>query len=208
VTYQRPMTVEDQTTPPAAPPRPAAGEPPRIGRLHLTSAAELWPAGALPLIRWLRANPELLGELLSTQLAATDDEVPGLAAAIFAEPDGKRLLAVLELGASTEGMLGSLVARLGAARASTALWICGEPRDEHVAAMSWLNRSVDGRFFVARVRAAQIGTSDAAPIFELVLRPPRVADGAVAPANGTAEAARQRRADDATELHLEGSDGG
>jgi hypothetical protein len=197
------MTVGDQTTPPATPARPPAAEPPRIGRLQVTSAAELWPAGGLPLVRWLRANPDLLGELLGAELTATDDEVPGLAAAIFAGPDGKRLLVVLELGASTEGMLGSLVARLGAARASTALWICGEPRDEHVAAMSWLNRSVDGRFYVARVRAARIGTSDAAPIFELVLRPPRVADGAVAPANGTSDASRQRRAEDGPDLRLE-----
>ena len=208
VTFQRPMTVGDQTTPPTAPSaRPANPEPPRIGRLQVASAAELWPSGALPLVRWLRANPDLLGELLGTQLSATDDEVAGLAAAVFSEPDGKRLLAVLELGASTEGMLGSLVARLGAARASTALWICGEPRDEHVAAMSWLNRSVDGRFYVARVRAARIGTSDAAPIFELVLRPPRVADGAAGPSNGTADAARQRRAEDAPDLRLETSEG-
>ena len=206
MTYQRPMTVGDQTTPPTTPSREPVAEPPRIGRLQVTSAAELWPGGALPLVRWLRANPDLLGDLLRTQLTATDDEVPGLAAAIFAEPDGKRLLVVLELGVSTEAMLGSLVARLGAAQAPTALWICGEPRDEHVAAMSWLNRSVDGRFYVARVRAARIGTSDAAPIFELVLRPPRTVDGAV-PANGTTDAnARQRRADDASDLRLDGGE--
>jgi hypothetical protein len=180
----------------------AVAEPPRIGRLQLTSAAELWPAGALPLIRWLRANPDLLGDLLGTDLVATEDEVPGLAAAIFAEKEDRRLLVVLELGASTEAMLGSLVARLGAARASAALWICGEPRDEHVAAMSWLNRSVDGRFYVARMRAARIGTSDAAPIFELVLRPPRVSEGASRAGDDSGANGRQRRSEDASDLRL------
>jgi hypothetical protein len=168
----------------------------------MASAAELWPAGALPLVRWLRANRDILGELLDTQLSATEDEVPGLAAAIFAQPDGSRALVVLEVGASSEAMLGSLVARLGAARASTAVWICGEPRDEHIAAMSWLNRSVDGRFFVARIRAARIGTSDAAPIFELVLRPPRAGEGGLRSNADTSAADRTRRAADRPEMAL------
>jgi hypothetical protein len=203
VTFQRPLTAGDQTSPPnSAPVRAPVTEPPRIGRFQVTSAAELWPAGALPLVRWLRANPDILGELLATQLSATEDEVPGLAAAIFAEPDGSRVLTVLEVGASTEAMLGSLVARLGATRASTAVWICGEPRDEHIAAMSWLNRSVDGRFFVARIRAARIGTSDAAPIFDLVLRPPRAGEGGPRSNSDASNADRSRRAADRPEVAL------
>jgi hypothetical protein len=202
VTYQRPLTAGDQTNTPNASPRTTVGEPPRIGRFQVTSAAELWPSGALALIRWLRANPDILGELLATPLTATEDEVPGLAAAIFAAPDGSRLLAVLEVGASTETMLGSLVARLGAARASTAIWICGEPRDEHIAAMSWLNRSVDGRFFVARMRAARIGSSDAAPIFDLVLRPPRAGEGGPRSRSDAESDERARRAADRPEVAL------
>jgi hypothetical protein len=203
VTYQRPLTAADQTgaSNPAPGPAPVT-EPPRIGRLQVTSAAELWPASALPLVRWLRANPDILGELIATQLSATEDEVPGLAAAIFADPDGSRVLTVLEVGPSTESMLGSLVARLGAARASTAVWICGEPRDDHIAAMSWLNRSVDGRFFVARIRAARIGTSDAAPIFELVLRPPRAAEGGPRSDSDASSADRTRRSADRPEVAL------
>jgi hypothetical protein len=202
VTFQRPMTAADQTNGPNAAARPAVAEPPRIGRLQVTTAAELWPTGALPLVRWLRANPDILGELLATQLNATEDEVPGLAAAIFSAADGSRVLVVLEVGPSTEGMLGSLVARLGAARASTAVWVCGEPRDEHIAAMSWLNRSVDGRFFVARLRAARIGTSDAAPILELVLRPPRAGEGGPRSSGDASGADRTRRAADRPELVL------
>lgn len=202
MTFQRQLTAGDQTSAPNGPPRAPASEPPRIGRFEVASAAELWPTGALALIRWLRANPDILGDLLATQLSATEDEVPGLAAAIFAAPDGSRVLAVLEVGASTEAMLGSLVARLGAARASTAIWICGEPRDEHIAAMSWLNRSVDGRFFVARIRAARIGSSDAAPLFDLVLRPPRSGEGGPRSNSDAENADRSRRAADRPEVAL------
>jgi hypothetical protein len=206
VTFQRPATAGDQAATATAPPPARPAPPPeaaRISRLEIVPAAEVWPAGAAPLVRWIRANPDVLSDLLGTRLTATDDEVPGLAAAVFAEPDGPRLLAVLELGVSTETTLGSLVARLSAARAAAALWICGDPRDEHVAALSWLNRSVDGRFFMARVRAARIGVSDAAPVLDLVLRPPRASDGGVSGEPRSVEdAERQRRAADSPDVRL------
>jgi hypothetical protein len=176
------------------------GSVPAIGRLTVSPAAEVWPAGSAPLVRWLRANPDVLGELIGTTLETAPEEVPGLEAAVFAAADGTRLLAVVELGESSEGMLGSLLTRLSTARAGRAIWICGEARDEHVSALSWLNRAVDGRFYMARLRAARIGSSDAAPILELVVRNPRVADAAqdAPPASGPNGEAR--RAGDQAEL--------
>jgi hypothetical protein len=205
VTFQR-ATSEEQRPAAAvstAPPRPSA-EPAaaRIGRISYASAEAAWPSGAAPLARWLRSNADVLGDLLATKLEATSDEVPGgVAASVFADQTGHRTLAVLELGASSEEMLGTLLTRLSTVQAGTAVWICGAPRDEHLSAVSWLNHSVAARFFVARIRAARIDTSEPAPILELVLRPPRGASPA--PAAGGSDGERTRRAGDHAESVLE-----
>lgn len=147
-----------------------------IARMEYASAAEAWPGGPAPFVRWLRANPDVLGDLVGHPLATTADEPAGMDGAVFATPKGERLLAVVELAVSSEAALGSLLTHLAVAQAKMALWVCGDPRPEHIAAMSWLNRTVDGRFYVARLRAARIGSSDAAPLLDLALRPRRATD--------------------------------
>ena len=188
------------TTAPARPsPEPAAA---RIGRISYASAETAWPSGAAPLARWLRSNPDVLGDLLGTKLEATADEVPGgVAASVFVDGAGHRTLAVLELGASSEEMLGTLLTRLSTVQAGTAVWISGSPRDEHLSAVSWLNHSVAARFFVARIRAARIDASEPAPILELVLRPPR--GSGTPPAAAASDGDRTRRAGDHAESVLE-----
>lgn len=192
MTFQRPVGQESPPTTPGlatAPARSIGGGAPAVGtgaaaaaastgiaRMEYASAAEAWPGGPAPFVRWLRANPDVLGELVGHTLATTADELAGMDGAVFATPEGERLLAVVELGASSETALGSLLTHLAAAQARMALWVCGDPRPEHMAAMSWLNRAVDGRFYVARLRAARIGASDAAPLLDLALRPGRAAD--------------------------------
>jgi len=179
VTFQRPVNGEQQTAPvptaTATAPRPTGfdGEQ-RIGRIAYSSAEAAWPNGAAPLARWLRANPDVLGDLLGMKLESSPDEVAGgLAASVFVDAAGTRTLTVLELGASSEQTLGSLLTRLSSAEATVGVWICGEPRDEHVSAASWLNHSVAARFYIARIRAARIDSSAPAPILQLMLRPPR-----------------------------------
>lgn len=205
VSFQRPMNGDPQAvSAPAATataePRPSASDgEQRVGRLAYASAEAAWPGGAAPLARWLRANPDVLGDLLGMHLQSTGDEVPGgLAASVFVDDAGTRTLAVLELGASSEQTLGSLLTRLSGANAGAGVWICGEPRDEHVSAASWLNHSVAARFYIARIRAARIDSSAPAPILQLVLRPPREAPGA----DGSAEAPT-RRAGDHSEIVLD-----
>jgi hypothetical protein len=198
---QRSPTAQNATQAPSRPDQPA-----RIGRIAYSSAETAWPSGAAPLARWLRGNPDVLGDLLGTKMQATDDEVPGaLPASIFVDPTGTRTLAVIELGASTEATLGSLLTRLSTVEAGAAVWICGAPRDEHLSAVSWLNHSVAARFFVARIRAARIESSEPAPILELVLRPPRGQGASTAAPTGEGE--RTRRATDHSEIVLDRSPG-
>ena len=213
MTFQRPSTEGEQAPPPAAPGEQStiariaalAAPPPRTGtgtieRLVYRPAAEAWPEGAAPLVRWLFANPDVLSDLLGTALTPVDQEVPGSDACLFQDAESRRLLVVVEMGESSEGTFGALVTRLTATAAPAALWICASLRPEHSAAISWLNRSIDARLYVARLRAARIGSSPPAPALELALRPSRSGE---AQANGPAGTPNQaRRAEDWAEISL------
>ena len=201
-TDPRPASPVSASAAPVAASTPQSSAPARIGRITYASAETAWPSGAAPLARWLRSNPDVLADLLGVKLQGSSDEVPGgLAASVFVDQAGGRTLAVIELGGSSEAMLGSLLTRLSTVQAGTAVWICGAPRDEHLSAVSWLNHSVDARFYVARIRAARIETSEPAPILELVLRPPRGATAARPAAEPDVD--RTRRATDHSENVLE-----
>jgi hypothetical protein len=186
----------------AASPSPATPSPTPMERLTYRPAAEAWPEGSAPLMRWLRANPDVVGELLGARLTISDEEVAGFDSAVFVDDEQNRLLVVLELGESTDATFGTLMTRLTAAGTQAALWICGSARADHIAAVSWLNRMVDARFFIARMRAAQIGGSRPAPVLELTLRPPRATDGPNPAPQPTGSPERGRRADDWREMAL------
>ncbi len=179
MTFERPTSTVQPGS--VAPPRVASptangSSPGSIERLVFTPAASAWPDGAAPLARWLRSNPEALGDLLGTTFTTSDEELPGVDGIVLRDPDGHSLLVTVELGASSEQRFGALLTHMTASRAHTAVWIVGAPRPEHLAAMSWLNRATDANFYVVRLRAARIGSSPPAPILELVLRGPRGTD--------------------------------
>jgi hypothetical protein len=179
VTFERPTSTAEPAAAPA--PRPTVptstgASPGLIERLVFTPAASAWPDGGAPLARWLRSNPEALGDLLGTTFTASDEELPGVDGVVLRDPDGHPVLVTVELGASSEQRFGALLTHMTASRAHTAVWIVGSPRPEHLAAMSWLNRAADASFYVVRVRAARIGSSPPAPILELVMRGPRASD--------------------------------
>lgn len=216
MTFQRPGTEGEQGAPATASTEQStiariaalAAPPTRTGaieRLVFRPAAEAWPEGAAPLVRWLYANPEVVSDLLGTPLTAVDEEVPGSDACLFEDSQSRRLLVVVEMGESTEATFGTLVTRLTATQAPAALWICGSVRPEHSAAISWLNRSVDARLYIARLRAARIGGSAPAPSLEVVLRPPRSGDATQNGPGGSSE--RGRRAEDWAEISLGESSG-
>ena len=43
--------------------------------------------------------------------------------------------------------------------AKVAIWIVEEPRPEHIGAISWLNESSSGSFYLLKVEAVKIGES-------------------------------------------------
>jgi hypothetical protein len=189
--------------PPAAPSisaAPAIAVPasmPTVGRLKEGTAAQLWPSDAL-FAAWLVGNLDALVD--ATSLRVTGPQLlEGTTSVVMGTlSDGKPVVVVPQRGASTDDAFGALVRHVGASAAEHGVWICGEPASEHAAAVSWLNRAIDGLFLMVRVGAVTIGDSIAAPTFTMAVRSPRGDDPGVestAPLTDRA-ASDTRRADD------------
>jgi hypothetical protein len=171
------------TTPMPEPPFP--GLTTTIGRLTRVTAADLWASGAA-MASWLANTPAALPESL------------GIGDATFAPPDSNVLVGtggdgapaciVCEVGPSSDEGLGALLRAAAVQDGGTVVWIVSALDDSHGAALSWLNRSTAPRFLLVRVSGVRIDGSASAPVFELVVRPPRDA--------GDATAGPQRRVED------------
>ena len=181
-------------SPAPTPPAPAPSAEPAfpglvttIGRLSHVPAADLWPTGAA-MAAWLCATP-----------SALSDAVP-IAGATFEKPEGNVLVGsvpgdvpvsvVCEVGPSSDEGLGVLMRVAALQDGGRVLWIAGEPGDAHGAALSWLNRSTSPRYALLRVSGIRIDGSASAPMFEVVVRPPR-SSAATAPSDE-----RKRRVED------------
>ncbi len=146
---------------------------PVIGRLTRVRAAEIWPSGHA-MASWLAANGDAIADVLgvtSATLEATDANI-----ALGSVAGGGPVCVVCEIGPSTDEGLGVLLRIAAVQDGGTVAWIAGDPADTHAAALSWLNRSTSPRFHLVRAAAVRIDGSASAPLFDLVVRPPRASD--------------------------------
>jgi hypothetical protein len=179
------------------PPIPAVPEPSvepafpglvtTIGRLSHVPAADLWATGAA-MAQWLCATPSALSE--AVPIAGATFEKPESNVLVGSVPGGVPVCIVCEVGPSTDEGLGVLMRVAAVQDGGRVLWIAGEPGDAHGAALSWLNRSTTPRYALLRVSGIRIDGSASAPMFEVVVRPPR-SSAAAAPSDE-----RKRRVED------------
>jgi hypothetical protein len=90
--------------------------------------------------------------------------------------NGGPVIIVAQRGATDHEHLGEIIAYAGAAKPATIVWVAGEFRDEHRAALDWLNAQTSAavRFFGVRLSAATLAAAPAgliAPRLELVVSP-------------------------------------
>ena len=179
-------------------PAPAAAQQPTLGRLRPVKAAQLWPGDA-EFAAWLAANLDAIADAISLPLRAPEVLGGETPVVLAATEGGASAVIVAQREASTDVAFGAMVRHFAASAAQHAVWICGEPTSEHAAAVSWLNRAVDGRFVMVQVGAVTIGDSAAAPTFRVAVRAPRKDDAGVEsalPDGDPAGEPRERRADD------------
>jgi hypothetical protein len=94
---------------------------------------------------------------------------------IYASEIGTDRKIVIEnqLEATDHDHLGKLITYKSGKGADVVIWIVKHARDEHKAAIEWLNNNTDENigFFLCEIKLFQIGNSDIAPSFVVVEKP-------------------------------------
>jgi hypothetical protein len=145
-----------------------------IGKLERVPLREVWAHEAYDFTQWLEQNIDVVNEALDLEIVSVDREQ---AAGKFSidlvgeDQAGRKLIIENQLEKSDHDHLWKLITYITAMQANAAIWIVKEPRPEHVAAIGWLNQSLDADFYMVKVEAVRIGESPAAPLLTLISGP-------------------------------------
>ena len=150
-----------------------------LGRLLRVELRTVWTNEPAEFTPWL-AEPEnlkILGETLGLELepGSVEKEVGSFRADIVCRNIGTDSLVLIEnqLEQTDHDHLGKLLTYAAGLQAVTVVWLAERFRDEHRAALDWLNEITheDSRFFGLEIELWQIGDSPAAPKFNIVSKP-------------------------------------
>lgn len=149
-------------------------EPRRIARLDRVELRQVWRHEAYDFTTWLAENLDVLNEVtdLGLQTAQREQGAGPFSVDLVAEDvEGRTVVIENQLTKSNHDHLGKLITYMTAFDARAAVWIVAEPRPEHVRAVARLNESAIADFYMLKVEAVQIGTSDVAPLLTLIVGP-------------------------------------
>jgi hypothetical protein len=148
-----------------------------IGALKRVDAREVWTNEARDFTPWLKENIALLGEKLGMDLDLVEGEVsvgPFAADLVAKDVSGDRWVVIEnQLEPTDHGHLGQLLTYGAGTWASVFVWISPEFREEHRAALDWLNEhsDEDSLFFGVEIELVAVDDSRPAPYFKLVSFP-------------------------------------
>lgn len=145
-----------------------------IGRIERVPLREVWKHEAYDFTQWLQNNIEVLNETINLTLVNVEREqaAGSFSIDLVAEDEGGgKVIIENQLEKSNHDHLGKLITYLSALNARAAIWIVAEPRPEHVAAVSWLNDSSSGSFYLLKMEAIKIGDSRPAPLLTVIVSP-------------------------------------
>ncbi len=148
-----------------------------IGRLKKVEVRDVWPNEAHDFTPWLLENADALGEALDMELDLQEAEhtVGDFSLDLIGEDttSGDQVIIENQLSRTDHSHLGQLLTYAGGTHPSNVVWIADQFRDEHRAALDWLNERTDDqtRFFGVEVNAVRIGSSPVAPQFVVVASP-------------------------------------
>jgi len=147
-----------------------------IGKIEYIDVRKVWPNEASDLTPWLEENPDVLGDLLGLDLDLTKEHPVGAFSLDLNGVDllsGRRVIIENQLEQSDHRHLGQLLTYAGGVDPAIIIWIAREIREEHRAALDWLNSVTnhETNFFGVVLKAVKIGNSQPAPLLELVAQP-------------------------------------
>lgn len=148
-----------------------------VGTLSPVDVREVWATEAGDFTPWLAENAELLGEALGMDLVHEQTEAAvGRYSAdlVFREGSTDRVVVVENLfSPSDHDHLGKLIVYAAGLEAGYAVLLAPDFRDEHRAALDWLNSisAEDFGFFGIVLEAWRIGDSPPAPRLRVDVKP-------------------------------------
>jgi hypothetical protein len=175
---------------------------PKLGTLVMLKATDVWGNEPQVFTPWLSQNLDLLAEALQLdELELKGTEVPAgdFRLDILAEDaEGNPVIIENQFGATDHRHLGQLISYAGSQSGKlTVVWVAERFKDDHRAAIDWLNaNTLEGfDFFAVEIEALKIGDSDPAPFFNMVAKPNSWSKsvGAVARQSTTGELAARHR---------------
>lgn len=139
----------------------------------------VWPHEALDFTPWLAEddNLALLGDAvgLDITLDETESSVGDFNVDIYATETGtdNKIIIENQLEDTNHDHLGKLITYASGKSANIIIWVVKKAREEHSAAIEWLNSHTDEKigFFLVEIKLYQIGDSDIAVKFEVVEKP-------------------------------------
>lgn len=151
----------------------------KIGKLTEVDVRELWKHEQYDFSEWLAKedNIEYLNDILGLTLVDVDKEVfvGPYRCDIVAKDETSGITVVIEnqLEGTNHDHLGKIVTYASGLNAKTIVWIVKDAKEEHRAAIEWLNNNTNSEinFFLIEIHAYKIGDSEPAPMFEVVEKP-------------------------------------
>lgn len=148
-----------------------------LGRLETIPPRDIWPHEAHHFTQWLLQNADVLSEVLGMDLELTAAEHPvgGFSLDLIGKDlaNGEVVIIENQLEMTDHSHLGQLLTYAGGTDPVSIVWCAPSFREEHRAALDWLNVRTDEntRFFGVELGAVRIDASRAAPLFRLVVKP-------------------------------------
>ena len=148
-----------------------------LAKIEQVDLREAWSNEAANFTPWLQDNIDQLGEALGMYLEVQEREasVGTFSLDLLARDTSNNRPVIIEnqLGPTDHSHLGQLLTYAAGFDASVIVWVAKEFRDEHRAALDFLNGRTgdDTRFFGVSVELWQIDDSRPAPHFKIVSAP-------------------------------------
>ena len=163
-----------------------------IERIQRVKIRDVWPHEAKDFTTWLAENIDILDDDLASGIdpesVRREQSAGSFAVDLEAKnQNGETVVIENQLGRSDHDHLGKLLTYTAAFDADVAIWIVGDPRPEHVKAVSWINDSGRLLAYMFKIQAIMIGDSPPAPLMTLIVGPPESAKEVVASSQGTSE---------------------
>lgn len=148
-----------------------------LGRLEKVDPRNVWEREDGHFTPWLADNLDFLGQTIGIELElqATEQNVGPFRADIVARDTISNNLVLIEnqLEQTDHSHMGQLITYAAGLDAVTIVWVARTIRDEHRAALDWLNDVTDEsiNFFGLEIELWRIGESDIAPKFNITSKP-------------------------------------